>query len=138
VESLSKATDELRVVATCDLDRGRAEERAAQLGAGRAATDVDELLGASDVDAVLLCLPHDQHAPATVAAARAGKHVLVEKPIARTLDEADAMIAVADAAGVTLMVAHNQRYLPLHRRARELVDDGAIGPVRCARADNTM
>jgi predicted dehydrogenase len=87
---------------------------------------------------VLLCLPHLLHAPATVAAARAGKHVLVEKPIATTLDDADAMIAAAEAAGVTLMVAHNQRFFPEHQRIRELLDEDAIGPVYCARADHNQ
>jgi predicted dehydrogenase len=78
------------------------------------------------------------HAPATIAAARAGKHVLVEKPIATTLEDADAMIAAADAARVTLMVAHNQRFFPEHQRIKRLLDDGAIGVLECVRADHNQ
>lgn len=128
----------VRVTAVCDVDPDRARARAAQLGAERVYTSLDELLAESGVDAVDLCLPHRAHAPATIAAAQAGKHVLVEKPIAASLDEADAMITAARKAGVKLMVAHNQRYHALHVRVRELLDEGAIGRVYCARADNNM
>ena len=130
--------DLVRVTAVCDLDPERARACGAQLGAERVFTSYDALLAESGVDAVDLCLPHTVHAPATVAAARAGKHVLVEKPIATSLAEADAMIAAAQTAGVTLMVAHNQRYLPQHQRIRALLDEGAIGPIYCARADHNQ
>jgi len=138
VRALSASGARVRTVATCDIDADRAARRAHELGAERTYQDYDDLLADASIDAVLLCLPHDQHASATVAAARAGKHVLVEKPIARTLPEADAMIQAADGAAVTLMVAHNQRFDPQHRRVRELLDAGVIGAVHCARADNNM
>jgi predicted dehydrogenase len=138
VRALLALADRARTVATCDLDFERAAKAARRLGAPRPYGRYDDLLGDPGVDAVILCLPHDQHAPAAVAAARAGKHILVEKPIARTLDEADAMIRAAEEAGVTLMVAHNQRFHPMHRRVREMLDEGVIGDVYCARADNNM
>ncbi|MBI4608900.1 MAG: Gfo/Idh/MocA family oxidoreductase [Candidatus Rokubacteria bacterium] len=82
------------------------------------------------VDAVIVCTPHDQHLPCTLLAVAHGKHVLVEKPIARTLAEADAMIRAARAAGVTLMVAENFRFMPAYRAVRALVADRAFGTLR--------
>lgn len=138
VEALLAVSELVRVTAVCDVDPKRAGTCGARLRAERVFTDYDEFLAESEVDAVDLCLPHGEHAPATVKAARAGKHVLVEKPIARTLAEADAMIDAARSAGVTLMVAHNQRFHPEHLRIRDLLDEGAIGRIYCARADHNQ
>jgi predicted dehydrogenase len=76
---------------------------------------------------VSICLPHSLHAPVGIAAAQAGKHVLVEKPLAANLEEADRMIAAAKGAGVVLMVAENVRFDPLFHKVGELLRDGAIG-----------
>ena len=89
--------------------------------------------GAADdprVDAMYLCTPHHLHYQHTVLAAAAGKHILVEKPIARTPIEANAVIEAADRAGVTLMVAENYRFLSGVRLAKELIESGAIGELR--------
>jgi predicted dehydrogenase len=106
-------------------------ERAAALAAGAAETRVaahyQAALADPAVDAVDICLPHHLHAPVAVAAARAGKHILCEKPLAASLDEADQMIAAARDAGVTLMVAENVRFDPLYQQVRALLDAGAIG-----------
>jgi predicted dehydrogenase len=79
------------------------------------------------VDAVDICLPHDLHEPVALAAARAGKHILCEKPIAATLEEADRMIEACEKAGVILMVAENERFSPLALKVRQLLDQGVIG-----------
>lgn len=79
------------------------------------------------VEAVDICLPHNLHAPVAVEAARAGKHVLCEKPIADTLQNADRMIQAAERAHVVLMIAENERFSPVYRKVRELLDEGAIG-----------
>ncbi len=106
-------------------------ERAAALAGGAAeshvASDYQVALEDPAVDAVDICLPHHLHAPVAVAAARAGKHVLCEKPLAASLTEADQMIAAAHDAGVTLMVAENVRFDPLYHEIRRLLDAGAIG-----------
>ena len=93
----------------------------------RVSSDYRQALADPAVDAVDVCVPHNLHAPMVIEAARAGKHVLVEKPLAATLEEADEMIEAADRAGVVLMVAENVRFDPVYRRIRELLDDGAIG-----------
>ena len=86
------------------------------------------------MDAVDICTPNALHAPLAVAAASAGKHVLVEKPIACRLAEADEMLAAARAAGVLLMTAHNVRFALPFVAAREAVAAGAIGTVTAVRA----
>ena len=114
-----------------DAERDRAEEMRRALGAGgaasRAGTDYREALRDPTVDAVSICLPHDLHAAVALAAAAAGKQILCEKPLAATLAEADRMIAAADAAGVVLMVAENERFDPTLVRVGELLRDGVIG-----------
>ena len=113
-----------------DLDPARARMLAntlASQGDIRLAADYCEALGDPAVDAVDICLPHNLHAPVAVDAARAGKHILCEKPIADTLAAADGMIAAADEAGVTLMIAENERFSPLYRKVRELLERGVIG-----------
>lgn len=94
---------------------------------GDARTDFSDLtvvLGDAALTAVPVCLPHALHAEASVQAAGSGKHVLVEKPIAATLEDADRMIAASEAARVVLMVAETVRFDPMLGRAVELVRDG--------------
>ena len=110
-----------------DTDEARAAALRHTLGAGRTATDYTRVLADPAVDAVDVCLPHHLHAEVAIAAARAKKHVLVEKPLAATLEEADQMIAAAQQAGVILMVAENVRFNPLYGKVRALLDEGAIG-----------
>lgn len=129
-------TDQLQVVATCDQNRALAEERAAQLGAERVYTDFEQMLREAPIDAVDICLPHDLHAPVSIAASQAGKHVLVEKPIATTLEDADRMIRAARDADRVLMVALNQRYDPAHQRIHQMIAAGQLGELLCIRIDH--
>jgi len=110
-----------------DTEPRRAESLLAVAGRARPADDYHEALDDPAVDAVDICLPHNLHAPVAVAAARAGKHILCEKPIAASLEEADNMIETAAACGVVLMIAENVRFDPLFQRVRALLDEGAIG-----------
>jgi predicted dehydrogenase len=119
---------EIAVVAVADAVEATARRRAEQLGA-RAFTDYRTLLAEADVDAVDICLPHHLHADAIVAAAGAGKHVLCEKPLCLSADEAARVRAAVTSAGVTLMCAHNQLFLPAVAEAKALLDEGAIGKV---------
>lgn len=110
-----------------DVNVQRARVLSASLPGAAATADFGRVLSDSRVDAVVVCLPHALHARFAVESARAGKHVLVEKPLAASLDEADQMIETADRAGVTLMVAENERFKPLNAKLRDLVRSGAIG-----------
>lgn len=90
-------------------------------------TDYGELLALPEVDVVVLGIPNYLHAQACVDAAQAGKHVICEKPLCTTLEEADRMIAACREAGVKLMYAEELCFTPKYVRAKELVDEGALG-----------
>jgi len=102
--------------------------RAAELDAAPFA-DYAELIRDADVDAVDICLPHHLHKDAIVRAADAGKHILCEKPLCLTADEASEVQAAVSGSGVTLMCAHNQLFLPAVAKAREVLDSGLLGTV---------
>jgi len=96
------------------------------------AENLDELLSRPDIDAVLIATPHSTHADIAVAAAAAGKHLLVEKPLAPTVDEARRVIAAARQAGVTLQVGHNRRRTSATRRIKQMLEAGELGDVLLA------
>jgi predicted dehydrogenase len=116
--------------------RASAEAAAADVGATDALVTEDwrEVIGRDDVDAVTICTPNALHAEIAVAAAQAGKHVLVEKPIATTIADADRMVDAARAAGVLLMTAHNLRFFAPFAAAADAVARGDIGEVVAVRA----
>jgi predicted dehydrogenase len=93
----------------------------------RRSSDYRALLDDPSIDLVDVCLPHDLHHPVAIEAFAAGKHVILDKPIANTLLEADEMMAAADLAGRRFYVALNQRFIPAHGRTRALLADGFIG-----------
>ncbi|MHA1265226.1 MAG: Gfo/Idh/MocA family protein [Candidatus Helarchaeota archaeon] len=93
---------------------------------------LDDLLQ-GDIDAVHINLPHYLHAETAIAAAKAGKHVLCEKPMATTLEDCDRMINTAKKAGIKLMIAENHRFLPAHQYIKKILDQGLIGDVFFAR-----
>jgi len=110
-----------------DTDKQRAEQILQFQPACRITGDFREAIVDPDLDAVDICLPHDLHAPVSIDCLGAGKHVLVEKPIAATLEEAERMIEEAEKCGVVLMVAENEVYSPLYRKVRDLIEEGTIG-----------
>src|SRR5215212_8749369 len=116
----------VRLVAVGRSDSARVEETAAQFGVPCLADEVGRL-PADDVDAVCICTPSGLHAEQTIAAARAGKHVLVEKPMALTLADADAMIAACAQAGVRLGVALQRRTEPEFQRLQAAIGAGELG-----------
>lgn len=116
-----------RICAVCDIDEGLAERRAAEWGGARSYTDVASLLADGEVDAVEILTPHHLHEAHACAALRAGKHVSLQKPPTRTLEEFDRLAAVAANSGRTFRVFENFMHYPPHRKAKELVDAGAIG-----------
>lgn len=117
------ANAELAVVMDVDADRAR------EVGEAHGVphtTDVGEVL-AGDADVVYVATPNDAHAAQAVAAAGAGKHVFVEKPLALTLDEADRVIAACRAAGVELMEGYMMKFHPHHAAAKRMVAEGRLG-----------
>lgn len=122
------ANPDAEVVAVYDPNPVRASEVAQKFG-GKAFDQVEALLADGSVDAVAVCSPNAAHAPQTVAALSAGKHVMVEKPMATTRDEARSMLDAAKRSGKFLMVGQNQRLMPPHVKAKEILDSGRLGEV---------
>ncbi len=120
---------EVRLVATVDIDESRAKDFANRYRAETYATDLAQVIGRDDVDAVVVTTANDLHAPLSIQALQAGKHVMVQKPMALKLAEADEMIAVADRANRKLMVSFFEFFNPAFKRAKELLDQGVIGNV---------
>jgi len=118
----------VELVAFCDPVIERAEAYAKQYN-GKAYRDYSEMLQKEDIDAVSICAPNVHHGPATIAAAKAKVHVLCEKPMAISLEEATEMIQAADENGVNLMIGHNQRLMPPHVKAKEILQSGSLGNV---------
>ncbi|MFE6078674.1 Gfo/Idh/MocA family protein [Paenibacillus sp. NPDC057886] len=122
------ANENVELVAFADPIVERAEKMAETYG-GKAYSSYEELLASEEVDAVSVCTPNYLHASMAIAAANAGKHVLVEKPMAVTTEEGEQMIEAAKKNGVYLMVGHNQRLMPPHVKAKEILDSGKLGKV---------
>ena len=126
---------EMRVVV--GRDAGRAAEAAARLGWAESSADWREVVARDDVDLVDVCTPGDSHAEIAIAALEAGKHVLCEKPLANSVEEAEQMVAAAERAaaqGVRAMVGFTYRRVPAVALARQLVQEGRIGEIRHVRA----
>ncbi len=104
-------------------------EALVNLYGGRVYGSVEEMLADSTIDAVSVCVANAAHAEITIAALNAGKHVLCEKPMAVTEEECEAMVAAARKNGKRLMIGHNQRLAPAHKRGKELLSAGRMGRV---------
>ena len=111
-------------------DIGRARAYAREFGGVAAYGDYAAALKDSRARAAIVCTPHDRHVDDVLAALEAGRHVLVEKPLARTLEEADRMIDAAARAGRVLMTAENFRFMPAFRWVRSALDGGMLGDLR--------
>ncbi|GAA3272397.1 Gfo/Idh/MocA family oxidoreductase [Dactylosporangium vinaceum] len=125
------------MVAVCGRDEAKVAAAAARLGWAEAVTDWRELIARDDIDVIDVCTPGDSHAEIAIAALEAGKHVLCEKPLANTVDEARAMVAAAAkarAAGVRSACGFNYRRVPAVSLMHNLIAAGRIGAVRHVRA----
>lgn len=123
-----KMNEQVELVAVCDINTERANSVAQQYGV-KAYTNYEELLASGTVEAVSVCTPNYLHAPISVAALNSGVHVLCEKPMATSEEEAKAMIEAAKTNGKKLMIGHNQRFVASHQKARELIEKGEIGKI---------
>ena len=117
-----------KLVGYYDKISSRAVQMAEKYG-GKVYDSYYDLINDPEIDAVSVCVENRNHAEITNAALYAGKHVLVEKPMAVTLAECESMVAAAEFNGKHLMVGHNMRFDPVHRRAKELLEAGVIGDI---------
>jgi len=128
-----RAQPDSEVVAVMSSQIERAQRYAADLKIPHAYDSLDAMLDDPDIDVVYISTTNELHAQQTLAAARAGKHVLCEKPLALSLDDARAMLAACQAAGVVLGTNHHLRNAATHRTLRRLIAEGAIGTPLAAR-----
>lgn len=119
-------TNNVRLAMVMDIDGQAAQAVGSQHGVAWT-TSLDDVLANSQVDAVIICTPHHLHATQAIKAADAGKHVIVEKPLAITLSDARAVAESARKAGVQLSVGFSHRYLPHAEQAKRLIDAGILG-----------
>lgn len=130
LESLHRFVPDAEVTAIYSRTAARAEAMAGKYAIPRWFDNIEALFAQADAfDVVDICLPNHQHARVTLAAAAAGKHVICEKPLSVTLEEADQMIDACRRAGVKLMYAEELCFAPKYERVRKLVRDGALGRV---------
>ncbi|WP_270179865.1 Gfo/Idh/MocA family protein [Alkalihalobacillus sp. CinArs1] len=122
------ANKNVQIVAVCDIVKSRADEIASLYGA-TSYENVEDVLQIEEIDAISVCTPNYLHAPISIAALKAGKHVLCEKPMATSKEDAELMIETAREHGKQLMIAHNQRFVPSHSKAKELLASGELGKV---------
>lgn len=123
-----EANDNIQMVAIMDVDADKSKAVGGEYGV-KHYTDLQALLEDQNVEAVHICTPHKFHGEQVLAAARSGKHILVEKPMALTLDECDRMIEACENNEKVLMVGQVLRHYPVNLKARELILEGAIGQV---------
>lgn len=123
-----RSSPDWELVAVCDLDPTRANLVASQVGV-KAETDLDKLLADPTLDAVAIATPARTHHDIVLAALRAGKHVVVEKPLADSRARGSAMVAEASARGLVLMADHTYCYTPAVLKIHELIEEGALGEI---------
>jgi predicted dehydrogenase len=113
--------DGITAAAYCDVDRGRADQFLHRFGGSYATDDAEQIFRDDAIDAVYICTHHDTHAPLAIRACKAGKAIMLEKPMALTIEECLAIGEAAERSGVALMTAFKLRYYPMVQRARQFI-----------------
>jgi predicted dehydrogenase len=119
----------VKVVAIAGTDQAALDQAQREFGIPHAYRDIEDILARPDVDLVSICTPDRMHAEQALRAIRAGKHVLCEKPLATSVEDAGTLVRAATTSGLTFMVGHNYRFIPQFVRLKELADSGAAGPL---------
>lgn len=134
--ALAKKTDVLEFAAFCDIIPERAEKAKTEYGTEESlvVADYKELLDNASIDVVHVCTPNDSHAEITIAFLEAGKHVMSEKPMAKTAAAAREMLAVSERTGKLLTVGYNNRFRPDSLYLKQLCEEGELGEIYYAKA----
>jgi predicted dehydrogenase len=131
--AISKARD-TKLVAVCDVRLDAAQEFASRHGVERTYDSLEKMLEDPEMEVLLIATPNNQHAQQTLRAAKAGRHVLCEKPMALTVPDCDRMIEACEKHRVKLGVDFQNRYHPAHIEARRLIQSGAAGEISMVEA----
>ena len=122
------------LVALCDMDAEKLAAEAREMGVEQTYSDAAEMFKRADLDAVSIAVPNKFHAPLTIAALKSGLHVLCEKPMARTAQEAERMLKAARAAQKNLMINFSFRFSDMSYALKEQVDAGVVGDIYFGRS----
>jgi len=123
-----KGWDGVRLVAAWDDNEERGRAQADKFGM-EYSPHLEDVVGRKDIDAVIITSETNKHAEHVIAAAEHGKHILLQKPMALTLEDCDRIIAAVDRAGVTLRMAFQMRCDPVNQRMKQLIDEGVLGKI---------
>ena len=130
--------EKVKLTAVCDINKKAVKKFASTLNIRDIYTNAKELLERADIDAVDICTTHDTHYQLTMDAAAAGKHILLEKPMAIKMDDCREMIKRTDKAGVTFMIGQNLRYLPQSQTVYKMIRDGILGEIWTVQSFDVM
>jgi predicted dehydrogenase len=136
--ALNRAAEKVKLTAVCDVREDAVRQFAKQAGIDAVYTNAETMLKEADIDAVDICASHHWHRDLAIASADAGKHVLLEKPMANTMQECRDILAATDKAGVTFMVAQQLRHVPNYMAVRRLIQEGELGRIWGARSDSWL
>ena len=129
----AKLKDEVEIIAAADISESNLQKAIKQYNIPYGFTDYRELLAMKDIDFVSVCLPNFMHAPVTIEALQAGKHVHCEKPMARNGKEAQNMLDAKITSGKKLMIGLNNRFTPYSRYIKQYIDEGSLGEIYFAK-----
>jgi len=136
--AMNRASERVKLTAACDVREDAARQFAKQAGIEAVYTDAATMLKEADIEAVDICASHHWHRDLAIASADAGKHVLLEKPMAITMQECRDIIAATDKAGVTFMVGQQLRHVPNYIAVRRLIQEGELGQIWGVRSDSWL
>lgn len=129
-----KYSGKAELYAASDIDQATLNAYCDEHSISRRYTDYGKMLSLDELDAVSVCVPPYLHAPITIDALRAGKHVLCEKPMCCTVEEAEQMVAAAKEANCLLQIYYRYRFGNAHRKAKELIQAGELGNIYLVKA----
>ncbi len=130
--------EKVKLTAVCDISKEAVKKFASTLKISDIYTNAKELLEKADIDAVDICTIHDTHYQLTMDAATAGKHILLEKPMAIKMDDCREMVKKTDKAGVTFMIGQNLRYLPQSQTVHKMIRKGDLGEIWSVQSFDVM
>ncbi|MHA2326232.1 MAG: Gfo/Idh/MocA family protein [Promethearchaeota archaeon] len=133
-----KFPEKVKLTAVCDINEEAGKRFAKALNISDVYTDASKLLEKADIDAVDICTTHDTHHQLTLAAVEAGKHILLEKPMAIRMNDCREMVKKTEKAGLTFMIGQNLRYLPQSQTVRKIIRDGDLGKIWAVQSYDIM
>ncbi|KKK41808.1 hypothetical protein LCGC14_1371950 [marine sediment metagenome] len=133
-----KFPEKVQLTAVCDIREESAKTYAQKAKLSAIYTDFEKMLKDEDLDAVDICTIHDQHKHNVIVAAEAGKHVLLEKPMATTMQDCRDMVRATEKSGINFLVAQTLRYLPTSQAVLHLIQNQELGVIHAARGDSIL